>query len=178
MQHGDDNLVNNLVKMLKARGFFIKEEELQLLLLDGEVTLSNDEDTIIVNLFTAPPFLLGAKPHLFDDRKAYENAIKVVVSRRPPKVAMIIIVPSGIDYKDLSDSEHITLFHEAELAFDPTDHVLVPTHIRISSSPFPREDLPLMPLRDPISKWYGYKRGDVIKITRDYSDEVYYRRVI
>jgi DNA-directed RNA polymerase subunit H (RpoH/RPB5) len=35
--------------------------------------------------------------------------------------------------------------------------------------------LPKMLLRDIIARWYGWKVGDVVKITR--RDEVYYRMI-
>ncbi|KAK8795695.1 hypothetical protein WA158_000351 [Blastocystis sp. Blastoise] len=65
---------------------------------------------------------------------------------------------------------HLELFMETELLVDITAHFMVPEHIAISEYEkkellkklaIHEEQLPLLKLDDPISKYYGFKRGQV-----------------
>jgi DNA-directed RNA polymerase I, II, and III subunit RPABC1 len=66
----------------------------------------------------------------------------------------------------------IELFTQEELQYNITKHRLVPKHIRISpeeAKEFKEKygnKYPTILCTDPISRFYGYKRGDVIKIMR------------
>nr|PNR48145.1 hypothetical protein PHYPA_012619 [Physcomitrium patens] len=79
-----------------------------------------------------------------------------------------------------------TMFIEEELMFNPTSNVLVPKHCIVSSSELQEmkekgishDSLPKIYAEDRICKWYGFKRGDMIRIERDYCNEVYYRIII
>ncbi len=70
---------------------------------------------------------------------------------------------------------HIQTFKEAELLVNITDHVLVPKHVLLTPPQveellkrynLKRQQLPRIQLNDPISRYYGLVRGDVVKIIR------------
>ena len=70
------------------------------------------------------------------------------------------------------NSLKIELFSEEELTINITKHVLQPTFERLSddkSKKFKKKygiKFAILLKTDPISKFYGYEIGDVIKITR------------
>ena len=82
---------------------------------------------------------------------------------------------------DNSQDIIIELFTEEELQYNITKHRLVPIHERLSSEEeiaFKQRfgtKFPSLLRTDPVSRFYGYNRGDVIKITR--KDGITYRIV-
>jgi len=82
---------------------------------------------------------------------------------------------------DNSQDIIIELFTEEELQYNITKHRLVPKHERLS----PEEAVafkksfgikfPSLLITDPVSRFYGYSRGDIIKVTR--KDGIIYRIV-
>lgn len=71
---------------------------------------------------------------------------------------------------------HLDLFTENDLLVDITEHYLVPQHIALSESEtkellerlsIPADKLPRISINDPISRYYGFRQGQVIKIIRD-----------
>jgi DNA-directed RNA polymerase subunit H (RpoH/RPB5) len=68
------------------------------------------------------------------------------------------------------------VFQDCDLTFDPTEHIDVPRHIRLSKEETAiklkelKTDLSKLPLiksTDPIVRFYGWEIGDVIKVERD-----------
>lgn len=88
----------------------------------------------------------------------------------------------------------ITTFLDSELYFNPTKHILVPRHVKLTAEEAQEfyqrnrltpKQMPMMSSDDVIAKYYGYKPGDVIRLERtnlsksmlvDHS--VSYRRVV
>ena len=79
----------------------------------------------------------------------------------------------------------IELFQEEELSYNITKHYLVPKHELIyeKGSKGAKEfkdkysdKFPIILKSDPISRFYGYKKGDIIKVTRK-SGNIMYRIV-
>ena len=76
----------------------------------------------------------------------------------------------------------IELFTSDELQFNITEHSIVPTHIQLSDA----EDaefktkygikIPVIMKTDPISRYYNFTRGKIIKIIR-YNNSISYRIV-
>lgn len=104
--------------------------------------------------------------------------------------ATIIVMPSNtLDASIFEDDISVygtTTFTEEELMFNPTCNVLVPKHCLASDAELKEmeekkisgDHLPKMYAEDRICKWYGFKKGSIVRIERDYCDEVYYRIVV
>ena len=62
-----------------------------------------------------------------------------------------------------------------------TKHYLVPKHEKVpDSEKFDKkiiDKLPILLKTDPISRFYGFKKGDLIKISRK-NNYIFYRRVV
>ncbi len=96
-----------------------------------------------------------------------------------------------ITSKDLSPTaaKHVTglvayniqIFLEEEMAYDPTNHFLVPKHIPLSAEEqrqflnqkrkgepsFTIDQLPIIPANDIIARYYGLRGGRVVRIERE-----------
>jgi DNA-directed RNA polymerase I, II, and III subunit RPABC1 len=70
----------------------------------------------------------------------------------------------------------IELFHMDQLSFNVTKHVLVPHHVKIDHWDTNDRNYPILLTSDPISRFLGFRVGDVIKITRR-DGSLYYRYV-
>ena len=89
------------------------------------------------------------------------------------------LVENSIDVK-------IELFTQEELQYNITKHRLVPKHIRLSPEKATKFKalygikLPTLLRTDPISRFYNYQRGDIIKIIRKNSigDETISYRIV
>ena len=78
--------------------------------------------------------------------------------------------------KIIQTSRHLNVTIETmnikEVSFNITRHYLVPKHDIVKSRDIleelkpQREHLPVLRKMDPVSKYYGYKRGDIVRITR------------
>lgn len=66
----------------------------------------------------------------------------------------------------------IELFTKKEMSINPTKNRLVPIHEKLPEDEGKefkekyKQKFAILRLSDPISRFYGYKKGDVIKITR------------
>jgi DNA-directed RNA polymerase subunit H (RpoH/RPB5) len=82
--------------------------------------------------------------------------------------------------------DYSKVFFIDELIADPIGNRMVPTHELCTKKMVDEllqryhivsQSLPKILLRDPIVRWYGWKVGDVVKITRP-NGELYYRIVV
>ena len=82
-------------------------------------------------------------------------------------------------------SPHFELFEENELQYNITKHYLVPKHELLfekgskGAKEFKEkysDKFPIILKTDPISRFYGFNKGDIIKVTRK-GDVVMYRIV-
>lgn len=77
---------------------------------------------------------------------------------------------------------NIEVFNENELQYNITHHKYVKPHIKIEGDEFDKintkygKNLPILLSSDPVSRYYNFKKGDIIKIIRKH-DIVAYRVV-
>jgi len=179
------------IKMLKNRGYIVPDKELTMtangfkddpLFCDERGTpnraahnilvekMDDPEDTIYV--FFPEDLKVGVKPiRVYCDRMKEEDvkkAILVVRDNLTPFARQAVNEMKQQGYK-------IEYFKEAELLVDITEHVLVPTHIVMTEEEkktlllrykLRPEQLPRIQESDPVARYFGLNRGQVVKIVR------------
>jgi DNA-directed RNA polymerase I, II, and III subunit RPABC1 len=112
--------------------------------------------------------------------KSYKNVVKFINENECKSVIFIykscITIFARNEFEKLSkDSIAIEIFSEAQLQYNITKHYLVPKHELLSEKNkleiigrlrCDLKSLPVITFNDPISRYYNYKRGQLIKITR------------
>ncbi len=84
-----------------------------------------------------------------------------------------------VDNLKILEEIDIEFYNYEDLKINPTKHILVPKHEVVSikeATEIKRKHgkyLPLLLIKDPISRYYGFKKGDVVKITRKNSMVIY-----
>lgn len=85
------------------------------------------------------------------------------------------IIPQAKTNLTIDPLHYIELFKESELLFNITRHKLVPKHVLLTTEEkqellqlhkLQETQLPRMLVTDPISRYYGLDRGDVVQIQR------------
>lgn len=149
-----------ITEMLQARGYTIAESE------EDKMLATNEEGHQILILFV-------------DESNLNINTVKALDS---------ILTENGLDHailvynksitasakKIIETVSHFTIetFQRAELQFNITTHRLVPKHERVVGSEADDikkkwgSKLPGILVSDPISRFYHFKKGEVIKVTR------------
>ena len=100
----------------------------------------------------------------------------------------ILISELPLSVKGSSDLEGITepfiqIFDDNELITNIVDHVFVPEHELINCNQLgqlglKKFELPKISINDPVIKQYGWRSGNVVKITRDIFFDVVVRKSI
>mmetsp|Transcript_29667 Transcript_29667/g.41764 ORF Transcript_29667/g.41764 Transcript_29667/m.41764 type:complete len:203 (-) Transcript_29667:68-676(-) len=93
----------------------------------------------------------------------------------------IIVVQQGLSsfakqaLSEMAPRFKLEQFIETELLVNITEHVLVPKHIKLSREEkaallerykLKESQLPRMQITDPVARYFGLERGDVVKIVR------------
>ncbi|EPS66115.1 hypothetical protein M569_08662, partial [Genlisea aurea] len=175
-----------LMQMLKDRGYIVGDFEIemtksQFIQKYGE-NMKREDQTVLKGLRNNPSDQIyvffpeepkvGVKPI-----KAYTNKMKeegihkaiLVVQQNLTPIARSCITET------ISSKFHLEVFQEAELLINIKDHVLVPEHQLLSPEEkktllerytVKETQLPRIQVTDPIARYYGMKRGEVVKIIR------------
>uniref|UniRef100_A0A7S1ZQK9 RNA polymerase subunit H/Rpb5 C-terminal domain-containing protein n=1 Tax=Trieres chinensis TaxID=1514140 RepID=A0A7S1ZQK9_TRICV len=130
-----------------------------------------DDETNQLFVFFPEDEKVGVKPiKVYTDRmreEAVSNAVLVLRVDITPFAKQAV--------QEMSDSFRIEHFKEAELLVDITEHKLVPEHQVLSQNEkqellkryrLKETQLPRIQTNDPVARYYGMKRGHVVKIIR------------
>lgn len=115
---------------------------------------------------------VGVKPiKEYTERMREETVANAILILR---VGMTPIAKQAV--QEVSDSVRIEHFMESELLVDITEHKLVPDHQVLTQNEkqellkryrLKETQLPRIQQTDPVARYYGMKRGQVVKITRE-----------
>jgi DNA-directed RNA polymerase I, II, and III subunit RPABC1 len=130
-----------------------------------------DDETNQLFVFFPEDEKVGVKPiKVYTDRMRAENVANAIM------VLRVDITPFAKQaVQEMSDSFRIEHFKEAELLVDITNHTLVPEHQVLTSNEkaellkryrLKETQLPRIQPNDPVARYYGMKRGMVVKIIR------------
>ena len=167
MSVSDFDKVKNVCKeMFEARKYILEDEQLMFM-------KALKPDGTYVHLYLVESEKLNV--HII---KYYYSILRASSIKHGIIIYQNVITSSV--KKILANNIHdirIELFCVKELRFNITKHRLVPRHIHISTEGHTElASYPVMKKTDPISRFYGFKQGNLIKIIRP-SNEVYYRVV-
>lgn len=149
-----------ITEMMLARGYHIAESE------EDKMLASNEEGHQILILFV-------------DESNLNINTVKAldsILTENEMDHAILVYNKSitSSAKKIIESVSHFTIetFQKAELQFNITTHRLVPKHERVTG-PQAEEirkkwgpKLPGLLSSDPVSRFYHFKKGEIIKVTR------------
>lgn len=130
-----------------------------------------DDETNQLFVFFPEDEKVGVKPiKVYTDRMREENVANAIL------VLKVDITPFARQaVQEMGDSFRIEHFKEAELLVDITEHTLVPEHQVLTPNEkqellkryrLKETQLPRIQLNDPVARYFGLRRGQVVKIIR------------
>lgn len=157
----DPRVYDTCRNMLVQRGYIVDDESSST----EQLIASKEQEIIYVFFSTVSSFNIS---HI----KEYVSILTEQMVTRAIIVYRGTITPyakKAIDNLDI----RLELFHEDQLKYNLTEHRLVPTHTRLSpleAKEFKKKygtNFPTILSTDPVSRFYDFKRGDVIRIDRN-----------
>jgi len=156
------------VEMIEHRGYIIIDQDDERILATRENRITKKEEQICVFITNTSKFNVESIQEYISMMKKMDvwNCIIVYRDSATPVAKKIIE-----ETKDMN----IELFTEDELQYNITKHVLVPKHEiafkkgTVGCVNFKKkytDNIPIILKSDPVSRYYGYEKGDIIKITR------------
>ena len=157
--------------MLNKRGYKLSENN-----DDSCIYKLNDKSSIII-------FKTCISKINIDKIKEYITHLNNIKINKCILIYSGIITHSALKLVNISSNMQIELFTIDELQYNITHHRLVPNYQKLNSKESKEFKLkfgtkfPVLLMKDPIRRFYNFKRGDVIKITDKYNDSLRYRIV-
>lgn len=173
--------------MLRDRGYLVNQLDIDLSEDDfkakyGELpqreqltilVQKRDDPTDQIFIFWPADPKVGVKPiKRYMERMAEDNVKRAILIVQQNMTAFAKQAITELSAQQNNTLEH---FQEAELLINITEHVLVPQHqlltkeeksILLSKYKLREAQLPRIQLTDPVSRYYGLMRGQVVKIIR------------
>lgn len=140
----------------------------ELVILVGRKSDPNDQ---VIVFFPDENKPVGVKPIRVLAEKMEEKKLShaiLVVQQKLTAFARTAV-------QEMSPKFEIEVFHQSELIVNVTKHVLVPEHVPLSAADkmslldrykVKENQLPRIQQTDPVARYFGLKKGQVVKITR------------
>lgn len=185
-----DIILKNLKDMLAKRGDNIDMFE------EHSADIGRDEfynEKNVIELQTSDTTVIFAltkklRKNIIDELKAGDNSIEGFVQTYNNKKNIIIVFNNDTISAPLLAQLNrydklfqkiggmLQYFQQKQLMFNPTEHVFVPEHIKLSAEEAnemmnkymikSKHQMPIILHNDIIAKWLGLKQGDIVKIKR------------
>ncbi|VFQ71923.1 unnamed protein product [Cuscuta campestris] len=162
---GDFEIEMSKDQFIQKYGENMKREDLVIL-----KAMRNDNSDQIYVFFPDEPKVGVKTMKMYTNRMKTENVFRaiLVVQQKLTPFAQTCI-------SEISTKFHLEVFQEAELLVNIKDHVLVPEHQLLTPEEkktllerytLKETQLPRVQVTDPVARYYGLKRGQVVKIIR------------
>jgi DNA-directed RNA polymerase subunit H (RpoH/RPB5) len=187
------------MEMMEDRKYVIQETS------EEKIVIYSKNEEKIKNIFIFPfeDFWSQKGPILRQKEKIkhVSNEFMKKCVQETGNVDCIIVCPQVIAEK-LFEDDYLEVISEQALSFNPMENENVPKHTlfkrggqgtdtqqgpqgtqgfdshhALKGTEGTDDFYPIISIDDPIVRWYGFKKGDVIKIDREYCGETYYRVV-
>ena len=170
--------------LLRKRGYNVPEDEASMDSETFKQRFGEDPSRESLTILVARRDDASAKIFVFfPEADVGVPQCKLFATRmRQEQVANSILVVNGKfsnfakqSLAELGPALQIEHFRDEELMVDITEHELVPQHVRLTPAEkkalldrykLKESQLPRIQLGDPIARFYGLKRGEVVKIIR------------
>jgi len=164
-----------VIEMLTDRGYKmptnVNVEEFKVMFEQGAMDLTDKDKTVHVFFYNDVKTFTKKDLETYFNmiKEKYENAVKVIFVVRDKYNSMVDKEMIKPEYKD------VEIFLAPTLMINPTKVRLVPQHIVLNDDETKemlerykvnRNQLNWIKSNDPIAKYYGMKKGQVIKIIR------------
>ena len=156
----DPRIINTCKEMITQRCYVIESES-----DDYIICVSDEGEKIYIILISTPKFNI-------------EKLTEYIVLMNQVNISHSIIIygdtitPMTKKAIQTTTELEIELFSESELLFNITKHILVPIHEKLSeyeNKVFKKRfgvKFPIILTTDPISRFFNFKKNDIIRVTR------------
>ncbi|KAM0909630.1 hypothetical protein ACQ4PT_014691 [Festuca glaucescens] len=165
--------------MLRDRGYLVVEHELSMNRRDFERNC--------ISFLYSPILLFSLLNQIYvffpnDEKVGMKHIKKYVEMMNAEKVSRALLVvqqnltPFAKNFlQELEPKIHLEVFQDAEMLINIKEHVLIPEHQVLTNEEkktllarytLKETQLPRIQISDPIARYYGLKRGQVVKIIR------------